>query len=293
MNPMLPNQNMPNMMANIDISQNQNNTIDPMQGINIYKPMGGGTKLSDLVKNNEIVQHHTSQKTEHYSNGHSTGRPTQRQNTDRESDSGRYADESNRGLARSPARSSTRGSARGFAENSARGFAESSARGSYSDKSIKELADDVNNSLRALDNMEHYKKKKKRIEITETDKDEGGDNDTDQDTEAYSRKTKTYSRNTEAYSQDTSNTEIVDPDKITLETIDVEVDYLKFLTEFIILLTLYVILSQPFVISVMTNVISQLNPSDEGTVSMTGIVIYGLILAILFFITRRLIFSNM
>jgi len=115
--------------------------------------------------------------------------------------------------------------------------------------------------LQALENIE-YSKKKKRMKDTESD-----NCDINEDTN--------------------------DDSKIVLETMEYETDYLKIFTEFLLLLTLYVVLSQPFVVSFASNYIYQLNPTDDGTISMTGIIIYGFILTLLFMVLRKLIFSRM
>jgi hypothetical protein len=57
----------------------------------------------------------------------------------------------------------------------------------------------------------------------------------------------------------------------------------------VVLLILYVILSQDSVKSFFGTYIKQINPQDDGSVSFMGIVIYGLILAVLFVIVRQLI----
>lgn len=69
-------------------------------------------------------------------------------------------------------------------------------------------------------------------------------------------------------------------------------DYLRLITEFLLLLTLYVIMSQPFVISYASKYITQLTPDENNTVSMTGIIIYGSLLVVLFMVTRKFIYSK-
>ena len=125
--------------------------------------------------------------------------------------------------------------------------------------SIRELATDVNNSLQALENIEYIKKKKK-LQDTETD--------------------------IEDSVKDTTDT-------VMVEMIEYEYDYLKILTEFILLLTLYVIMSQTFVLGFASGYIYQLNPTDDGVISLSGIIIYGILLTVIFMITRKIIFSNM
>jgi len=127
---------------------------------------------------------------------------------------------------------------------------------------IRELAKDVNDSLQALEKIEKIKKNK-----TKNNDNKESNNQTELDEK--------------------------EDDKVVLETVDYENDYLKLITEFLILLTLYVILSQPFVVESMSGYISQLNPNDDGTVNMTGIIIYGVLLTFLFIVVRKLVFSKL
>ena len=73
---------------------------------------------------------------------------------------------------------------------------------------------------------------------------------------------------------------------------DNEVNYAKLFIEFLILLSLYVIMSQPFVISIASTYIDQLNPNDNGDISLTGIIIYGVILTLLFMVIRKIVLSK-
>jgi hypothetical protein len=63
----------------------------------------------------------------------------------------------------------------------------------------------------------------------------------------------------------------------------------KDLRDPIIILVLYVILSQSFVYTFIGKYIKQINPDESGRVSFWGILIYGIILAMLFNITKRYI----
>ena len=128
---------------------------------------------------------------------------------------------------------------------------------------IKDIADDVNNSLRALEKFENNHKKKSVNEY---------------ESEEYTEPEDKIDHN---------------DDKITLETVECDHTYLKLIIEFVLLLTLYVILSQPFVVSFASKYIIQLNPSDDGVITMTGIIIYGLILTILFLVLRKLLFMKL
>lgn len=122
--------------------------------------------------------------------------------------------------------------------------------------SIRELANDVNNSLQALEKLEKNKK----------------NNDSDESEEE------------------------LDPDSetnIVLAEIEAEHDYLKLPIEFLLLLTLYVIMSQPFVFSLASSYIKQLVPKSDGEISMSGIIIYGLIMTIMFMVVRKVVFSRL
>ena len=59
------------------------------------------------------------------------------------------------------------------------------------------------------------------------------------------------------------------------------------LQEPIIILILYIILSQPSIQRGIGKYIKQVNPNASGRVSLTGIIIYGIILAALFALTKR------
>src|SRR5690606_15700402 len=56
----------------------------------------------------------------------------------------------------------------------------------------------------------------------------------------------------------------------------------------LLLLTIYVIMSQPFVINFASHYVEQLNPSDDGSTPLSGILIYGIILVILFMVLRKI-----
>lgn len=58
------------------------------------------------------------------------------------------------------------------------------------------------------------------------------------------------------------------------------------LKDFFVIFVLYVILSFDFVKDFFANIFTQLNADDEGKVGFTGVLIYGLILAVLFVIVK-------
>lgn len=134
---------------------------------------------------------------------------------------------------------------------------------------IEEIANDINHSLQELENIESRKKKRRNIKIDTETEDVNIDN--------------------------VDNTYNIDKitDKITLETVEPENNYIKIFIEFTLLLTLYVILSQPFSISLMAKFFNQLNPTDDGNISLIGILIYGTLLTIVFMVLRKIIFKKL
>jgi hypothetical protein len=63
----------------------------------------------------------------------------------------------------------------------------------------------------------------------------------------------------------------------------------KVLREPLLIFILYIILSQPFVINGVGRYIKQVQPDSSGRFSMAGIVIYGLIFAVLYMLFKRLL----
>lgn len=59
------------------------------------------------------------------------------------------------------------------------------------------------------------------------------------------------------------------------------------LREPLLIIILFVILSQPVVRETIGTYIKQINPDVEGKVSLTGVVIYGIILATLYYVVKR------
>lgn len=257
-------QMMPGMGGNMNPGMGQGNMdpgigvmgamgpVDPSVGMSVYKPQGAGTMLADLIKDDNSVG--------------STG-SSRRGGDQSQQQSLRYSQPQGQSYVAAYNSDVDRYSSKRRGKNQRYDRSYDSSKDSLSDSeseynSIRDLAADVNNSLLALENIEHTKKKKKRQD-TESEKDDSDDDHNEKE------------------------------DYITVETIEHEADYLKTLTEFLLLLTLYVIMSQPFVVSMASGYIHQLNPTDEGTISMTGIIIYGLILTVMFMVVRKLIFSRM
>lgn len=58
----------------------------------------------------------------------------------------------------------------------------------------------------------------------------------------------------------------------------------------LLILILFILLSQPVVRETIGSYVKQINPDMEGKVSLTGIVIYGIILAALYYIIKKLNF---
>jgi len=276
---------------------------DPTIGMSMYRPTSSGTKISDLIKNNENRGGNGN------SNGNMGNQPSVLANRtinnknniyrgtnyrdvyndyNRDSDNNSCDLSLNRANVNAAAANRNNRNSRNSRDSDRNNDNDNNDNESivstysipsagkkdkktYSDKtdtesyhSIRELANDVNNSFEALENMEKTDKKaKKRINSKDSESDKNDDNTDDND-----------------------------DDKIVLETIEQESDYLKTVVEFLILLTLYVIMSQPFVVSFVASYIKQLNPSDDGVVNMTGIIIYGTILTVLFMATRKIIYSR-
>ena len=189
------------------------NNVDTM---NIYKPQGYGTLLSDLIKDDESVASNKStcskSRTQIPLNNYKIKKNRRKNNNDSDSE--------------------------------------------YN--SIKDLANEVNNSLQELENIEQKKRNDKNII-----------NDVEGDDEKEKEKEKEKEEEEE------------------------ETDYLRLIIEFLLILTLYVILSQQFVVSFASEYIQHLNPTEDGSVSLTGVIIYGLILTLTFMIIRKLIFSRL
>ena len=59
------------------------------------------------------------------------------------------------------------------------------------------------------------------------------------------------------------------------------------LREPLIILVLFIILSQPMVKDTMGKYIPQINPCEDGQVSFTGVVIYGVLFAVLFALVKK------
>lgn len=136
------------------------------------------------------------------------------------------------------------------------------------EKKLEDVADNVNKNL---DKRRRRKKRKTKnnnenkdytdddTEDNENEDNENGDNDTK-----------------DIKSNDTSSKIFFD---ISLSTI----------LEPILLLTLFVIMSQPFVIEKSSEYIKFLNPDENNTIPLIGIVIYGSLLVFMFMILRFLL----
>lgn len=68
--------------------------------------------------------------------------------------------------------------------------------------------------------------------------------------------------------------------------------YYKIAIELLILLTIYVLMSQEFSISFASKYIKFIQPQQDGSTAFSGIVIYGAILCIIFYISRMTILNN-
>lgn len=217
-------------------------------GMSVYKPKGGGTLISSLRKDNETIESFGS-------NTRNTG--SSKFTEPRQIRTDRSTIENHRKYATDPYQYKEHASPQ-KGKNIHNKKTHSESESDYA--SIYELANDVNNSLQALEKLEYNKKKERFDPDSESDYDENYQNG---------------------------------KQSIILDEIAVNTDYLMLLTEFILLLTLYVIMSQPFVVSFASSYIYQLNPTDDGDVKMSGIIIYGLILTIIFMILRKIVYSRM
>lgn len=122
---------------------------------------------------------------------------------------------------------------------------------------IKKLANDVNISLQELEKSE---KNRKKIE---------------------------YKIIPDSYHINDSN-----DDTISVETVEYSNHYVETFIEIILLLTIYVILSQPFVVSFISKYVNPVNPSDNGHVRLTGLIIYGSILTLTFIVSRNILLTK-
>jgi len=131
-------------------------------------------------------------------------------------------------------------------------------------KGIKKLAEDVNISLQELEKSERNRKNinyKNVLDYTEPSNELNFDNDKDDDT-------------------------------VSVETVEFYNDYVNIFIEMLLLLTVYVVMSQPFVVSNLSKYIHQLNPSEDGIIKLSGILIYGIILTCLFVVIRNSVLKN-
>lgn len=132
--------------------------------------------------------------------------------------------------------------------------------------SVRGIANNVNNSLRALDEIEALKKNKK-MQYTEDDENE--------------------------------NEEVIIPTNKFIQKQEplcspcMEDTGGMFLLEPILLISLYVVMSQPTINQFASKYIPYLEPNDDGEVELGGIIIYGTILTSLFMILRRVIYAKM
>lgn len=197
--------------ANMYNTGNNDYDIDPTAGMSVYTPKSGGTKISDIIKENTP----------------SKQLPTHTYNSQYKSINNRM---DNKGE---------------FINHNS----DYDTRDEKEYGNIQVLADDVNKSLIELEEQEKRKKKKNK-----------------------------------------QNKELV---SVKYEPIEKENDYLRLFLEFVILLSVYVFMSQPFAITFASQFIYQLTPTDEGVISFTGILLYGIVLTILFMVIRKAIFMKL
>ena len=143
--------------------------------------------------------------------------------------------------------------------------------------SIKKLADDVNISLHELENIDKNRKNRKNRNYKTMSESIIRSNDLDYDIDNI---------------HDYRHVDNKDNDIVSVETVEIYYDYINIFIEFILLITVYVVMSQPFVISNLSKYIYQLHPTENGDVKLTGILVYGLILTILFIVLRSIVLKK-
>lgn len=150
---------------------------------------------------------------------------------------------------------------------------------------IMELANDVSNSLEILEQKEKQKKKKNRSRTLDTkdddnDDDDDGDggNDDDENTE-----------NAAGSGKDAEQKELAkNASDRDITGYDDDYNYGMIIIEPLLLLTIYVVLSQDFMIDFASRYIEQLNPVNGG-IPLSGIIIWGIVLVILFMSLRKIV----
>lgn len=249
-----------------------NIVTDPTAGMSVYNPKSNGTSIVDILKAKEAgtgVGVGANGSTSSYStakipfNNQNNANSLQNDNnfSMRYNEQSKYNNDYN---IVPQSHNSSHGSSHGSSRDSPYNSPHDSSIDDLDKNSIKELASNINQSLLALEKLDKSKKK--------------------------SKKNRSIDENSSTLTESSDS-----DDKIVLETMSTvndENNYVKSFVELLLLLTLYVVMSQPFVLSFMTNYIHQLNPNDEGVIGMSGIIIYGLILTILFFVIRRIILSR-
>lgn len=82
-----------------------------------------------------------------------------------------------------------------------------------------------------------------------------------------------------------------DDENIFIEKKKSSIPYIPdFAKELLLIVILYIILSQDFVYGMLSKYITYLNPNDNGKVPFIGITLYGLILAVLFIMFKKILF---
>lgn len=131
---------------------------------------------------------------------------------------------------------------------------------------VRSIANNINNSLKALDEIEALKKNKK-VQYTEED---------DIESDHMIRPVNGLIRPQESVCppcmEDTGG---------------------MFLLEPLLLVSIYVVMSQPAINQFASKYISLLEPNNDGIVELGGIIIYGAILTSLFLILRRIVYAKM
>lgn len=233
-----------------------NMPMNPNAGL--YNPSSGGTLIADLIKKDgdETVNNNKKNKGDY-------NRPSYR-------DYYRPDAAENRSDNRSDNRSSD----------------------SYrSDSHIKQLANDVNHSLKELENLDNGRKRYVEVDETDNEIDNIDDDDNDDNDDHDSDNPNDDKEQDDAVqTKRRKKSKHKSYDNVQCQD---ETHLGKMLMEPIILLTLYVIMSQPFFLTIMSDYINQLNPSEDGSIGMGGILIYGFILTVSFLVIRKIVFYNL
>jgi hypothetical protein len=147
---------------------------------------------------------------------------------------------------------------------------------------LEELANDIDEDLENYDN--ESRKRKVAFE------DEIDFNNESLDSVRSARSNQSNLSNLSVQSNQSTNTK---KQKIKYIKKTEKTNYAKIILEPLILLTVYVILSQPFIYSILSNYIKYLKEDENGDIGLTGVIIYGIVLVLLFLLLRHIVYSRL